>query len=403
MIDTTILPTRDRGADRWTLRDAATYAAIRGVVGTLGAMPVGANMALMRRIAAMFAHSRFNRNRIERARDNLRWCFPEWSDEQVERASVDAYKHLFSLAAEAIATPSRVTPEKWAHYIELGDVRDALRVLMDRPPCVLVTGHSGNWEVIGYALGLLGFRVHAVYRPLDMRAADRWVREVRSARGLYLLDKFGAMRQTPSIMSRGEMIAITADQNAGARGMFVPYFDRLTSTYKSVGLIAMQYNAPVVCGHALRIGKHGADVPDSLDDQTFRYRIRVEDIILPEEWADQPDPLFYITARYRYALEKMVRASPQQYLWMHRYWKARPPHEQAGKPFPKRLREKLEALPWMTPERLERIVNKSEQDAAEFAAQRANASREPQDAPDEDSETFEVDGAQTGPEAGRTP
>jgi Kdo2-lipid IVA lauroyltransferase/acyltransferase len=399
VIDTTILPTRDRGADKWTLGDAATYATIRAVVGTLGALPVGANMALMRRIAGMFVHSRLNRNRASRAKENLRWCFPDWTEEQIEEASVAAYKHLFSLAAEAIATPSRITAENWAHYIELGNVRDGLRVLLDRPPCILLTAHCGNWEVIGFALGLLGFRVHALYRPLDMRAADHWVREVRSARGLYLLDKFGAMRQAPGIMSRGEMLAFAADQNAGGRGMFVPYFDRLASTYKSIGLLAMQYNAPVVCGQALRIGKHGPDVPDSLDDQTFRYRIHVEDIILPEEWADQPDPLFYITSRYRHAIERMVIASPQQYLWMHRYWKARPPHEMAGKPFPNRLREKIESLPWMTQARVERLVSKSAQDAAELAAQRNSKASAPSVIPNDDPDAPASSGAPTDPAA----
>lgn len=403
MIDTTILPTRDRGSDRWTLGDAATYATIRAVVGGLGVLPVGANMALMRRVAGMFVHSRFNRNRANRAKENLRWCFPDWTEEQIEQASVDAYKHLFSLAAEAIATPSRITAENWAHYIELGNVRDGLRVMLDRPPCILVTAHSGNWEVIGYALGLLGFRVHAVYRPLDMRAADRWVREVRSARGLFLLDKFGAMRQAPGIMTRGEMLAFTADQNAGARGMFVPFFDRLTSTYKSIGLLAMQYNAPIVCGHALRIGKHGPDVPESLDDQTFRYRVHVEDVILPEDWAGQPDPLFYITSRYRNAIERMVISSPQQYLWMHRYWKARPPHEEAGKPFPSRLREKIESLPWMTPERVERLVAKSAQDAADLAAQRKSKGTAPSAVDNDDSETDEPQDASADPSAMQSP
>ncbi len=403
MIDTSILPNRERGSDRWTLGDAATYATIRAVVGTLGALPVGANMSLMRRVADMFVHSRFNRNRVERAIENLRWCFPEWTDEQVERVAEDAYRHLFSLAAEAIATPSRITAENWAHYIELGNVREGLRVMLDRPPCILVTAHSGNWEVIGYALGLLGFRVHATYRPLDMRAADRWVREVRGARGLFLLDKFGAMRQAPGIMTRGEMLAFTADQNAGARGMFVPFFDRLTSTYKSIGLLAMQYNAPVVCGHAVRIGKHGTDVPESLDDQTFRYRVHVEDVILPEHWAGQPDPLFYITSRYRHAIERMVIASPQQYLWMHRYWKARPPHEMAGKPFPGRLREKIETLPWMTPAKVERLVAKSAQDAADHAAQRRSKAPEPAEIDGDDPEPLGPPGEGHDPSATNSP
>ncbi len=372
MIDEAILPTRDRGADRWTLGDAAMYATIRGVVGGLGALPVRGNMAVMRALAGWFVDSRFNKKRIGRATENLRWCFPEWSDEQIREGSVDAYKHLFSLAAEAIATPSRITPERWGHHIELGNVRDALRVLLDRPPCILVTGHCGNWEVIGYALGLLGFRVHALYRPLDMRAADRWIREVRSSRGLYLLDKFGAMRETPGIMARGEMLGFVADQNAGGRGAFVPYFDRLASTYKSIALLAMQYKAPIVCGQAIRIGATGVEAPRDLREQTFRYRIHVEDIIFPEDWECQPDPAFYVSARYRWAIEKMVIANPKQYLWMHRYWKARPPHEVTGKPFPKRLREKIESLPWMTQERVDRLLAKSAQDSADFRAERAS-------------------------------
>lgn len=383
MIDDAILPTRDRSG-RWTLGDAATYAAIRGVVGTLGAMPVRTNMALMRALAGWFVDSRFNRRRVDRALENLRWCFPEWSEERVREASVDAYKHLFSLAAEAIATPARITPDNWGRYIELGNVRDALRVLLERPPCILVTGHCGNWEVIGYALGLLGFRVHAVYRPLDLRAADRWMREVRSTRGLHLLDKFGAMRQTPGIMARGEMLGFVADQNAGGRGVFVPFFDRLAATYKSIALLAAQYRAPIVCGQALRIGKTGTEPPADLREQTFRYKIHVEDIILPEEWEAQPDPLYYISARYRWAIERMIVANPTQHLWMHRYWKSRPAHEHAGKPFPKRLREKIEALPWMTPERVERLVAKSALDAAELAAQRDAGASEPDDADEGD-------------------
>jgi len=37
----------------------------------------------------------------------------------------------------------------------------------------------------------------------------------------------------------------------------------------------------------------------------------------------QREPLFVIGK----AIEDMVRAAPDQYLWMHRYWKSRPRHE----------------------------------------------------------------------------
>lgn len=359
-------PTRDDAA--WTAMDTAIYAAIRGAVGALGVFPVGSNMAFMRALAGGFARLPMNRSKLDRAVENLRWCFPDWDEDRVRRAAIDAYKHLASLVAEAIATPSRITPEHWAHHVELGNVREALRTLLDRPPCLLITGHCGNWEILGYAMGLLGFRIHALYRPLDLRAADRWAREVRGRRGLFLVDKFGAAQELPKIMDRGDLVGFVADQNAGGKGVFVPFFDRLASTYKSIALLAQRYNAPIVCGQALRLGREGHDAPADLREQTFRYKIHVSDIILPEHWADQPDPTFYISARYRYAIERMVRENPSQHLWMHRYWKARPPHEIAGKPFPARLRAKIESLPWMTPDRVERLVARSAQDAAAIAS-----------------------------------
>ena len=90
--------------------------------------------------------------------------------------------------------------------------------------------------------------------------------------------------------------------------------------------------------------------------------MEVTDVIRPADWADAPDPLFYLTARYRRAIEKMVCAAPEQYLWMHRIWKSRPRHERLGRPVPDALREKLRCLPWMDEEAVERICEQSEHD-----------------------------------------
>ncbi len=65
----------------------------------------------------------------------------------------------------------------------------------------------------------------------------------------------------------------------------------------------------------------------------------------------------------------MVRTAPEQYLWMHRYWKTRPHHERDNKPFPPRLKEKLEQLPWMTQADLDRILHWSHEDTRTLAAQ----------------------------------
>ncbi|MBY0308663.1 MAG: hypothetical protein K2Q09_07970 [Phycisphaerales bacterium] len=153
----------------------------------------------------------------------------------------------------------------------------------------------------------------------------------------------------------------------------MPFFGRLASSYKAIGLMAHRYRAPVVVGWAKRVG--GRDLGGSMVERSraLRFDLLIPDAFGPEDWEGQPDPVFYITARYRRALETAFSQAPDQVLWMHRFWKSRPLHERKGKPFPAALERKLRELPWMTDAEVERIKARSVRDAAEFAADPKNA------------------------------
>jgi KDO2-lipid IV(A) lauroyltransferase len=58
--------------------------------------------------------------------------------------------------------------------------------------------------------------------------------------------------------------------------------------------------------------------------EPIRYRILVEDIIRPEEYAGRSDAVPAITQRFTSALERIVRRHPEQYFWLHRRWKHQP-------------------------------------------------------------------------------
>lgn len=319
-----------------------------------------------------FGSSFINRKRLQRGIEHLREAFPDLDENEHRRLALSAYEHIFKLGAEFSFAPRLLTEDGWPRHIALADVSASVRALLGPRPVTLITGHIGNWELIGYALALMGFPIHAVYRPLDNRALDGWMRETRRRRGLTLVSKWGAVRDIPKAMSMGNAAGFVADQNGGDRGVFVPYFGRLCSTYKSVGLMAMQFEAPIVCGFARRLNP-GEPVPHGTRIQpgfggpgSLRYVAEIVDAFGPEEWNRYPDPLFYLTARYRRAMETMIRRAPDQYLWMHRVWRARPPHERLDKPFPQALKEKLAWLPWMTPAELERIIERSERDRVEY-------------------------------------
>lgn len=318
-----------------------------------------------------FSRLPLNRKQLARCKDRIRFAFPDWDEARVEEVAQGVWGHLFQLGAEMLYTPRLISADNWSRHACFGRASQAFAEVLTNRPVVLITGHFGNWEMLGYTLAVVGVPVHAVYRPLDLKPLDRWVRQVRQKRGMMMVDKFGAVRELPRAMQRGGLPAFVADQNAGDRGLFVPFFGRLTSTYKSVGMLAMQTNSSIICGGGVRSPARGPDGVDVLHDHAtgrwqdaMGYRFDIHDVIRPEDWKNAPDPLFYITARYRRSIENMVRTAPEQYFWMHRVWKSRPKHERLRRPFPDSLKRKLLELPWMNEAEVERIVDQSNRDTA---------------------------------------
>ena len=221
------------------------------------------------------------------------------------------------LAVEVLFTTRLIRLDTWAKYIELENFREVVALMLRKDQgLIMLTGHYGNWEILGYLLATLGFRTTSVARPLDNPYVNEWVLGVRERHGQRIIDKNGATDEVIQVLTNKGTVGFIADQNAGRKGVFVDFFGRKASTYKSIGLIAMQFEVPVVIGYARRHGTR------------FHFTVGVQDIIYPKDWKDQPDPLRYITQRYTNALEDVVRKEPGQYLWLHRRWKTRPKGEE---------------------------------------------------------------------------
>ncbi|MFW6060076.1 MAG: lysophospholipid acyltransferase family protein, partial [Phycisphaeraceae bacterium] len=317
------------------------YLAARTAAATLTAFDVEANLRAAAQLGRAL-HAIDGRHR-DRARHSIALSFPEWDAATVNHVTERSFQHFVQLAVEVLHTPRTINLATWSHHLKLNDLARAIEVLNRGQGAVMVTGHLGNWEVLGYSMALLGYDVDAIARPIDNPLINDWLLGIRQRRGMRIITKWNATDRMMRVLREGGALGFIADQNAGSKGMFVPFFGRLASTYKSIGLLAMRKQVPIVCGFAHRIGTG------------YRYEIGVADVIEPSDWADRRDPLFYITARYSRAIESMIRAHPQQYLWMHRRWKSRPRHEREGKPMPASLRRNLEDLPWMTDDLMKRL------------------------------------------------
>ena len=306
------------GKERNDFIDRLQYVGLRLVSMTLHSWPVDANLQVARLLGDFMWQ--FDRRHRERAMGNLRRCFPDMPEKRREEIARRSMQQLFMLFVEVLFTTKLIRIDTIAKYIELTNFGDALSLMMDKHKgLIMLTGHYGNWEVLGYAMATLGFETTSIARPLDNPYVNDWLLGVRERQGQRIIAKKGATEEVIAVLEKRGAVGFIADQNAGPKGMFVDFFGRKASTYKSIGLLAMQYKVPVVIGYARR------------DGDRFRFKMGVQDIIRPEDWESQDDPLRYITQRYTKAIEDFVIADPGQYLWVHRRWKTRPKGETAEK------------------------------------------------------------------------
>ena len=261
----------------------------------------------------------FDHKHRQRAIEHLRKSFPDWPEPELRRVARQSVRSMFYLGLEILFTPDLITPSTWRRHVTFVNQREnILHLLRHEQGALYVTGHFGNWEVVGYTMARVGFPVYAVARPLDNPYLNDHILGVRQRTGMTVLDKKGVAERVDDILDDHGAISFIADQDAGRKGVFVDFFGRKASTYKSIALMAIRHEVPILVGYGRRVG------------QDFKFEIGIDRIIRPEDWADKDDPLTWITQQYTASLEHIIRTAPEQYLWVHRRWKHRP----KGEPVP---------------------------------------------------------------------
>ena len=224
---------------------------------------------------------------------------------------------LFRMVTEIILLPRKLRLDNVVDAVAFRNKPDVVRALCSGRPVILLSGHFGNWEMAVSIFGLFGFRMGLVARELDNPYLNRWFLQFRKFTGHRPISKRGAGARCSALLERRGSLAMLGDQDAGSSGLFVDFFGRPASTFKSIALLAMEYKALICVGYARRLEN------ETLPGGWPRFELGCEEVIDPLEF-DSADALREITQRYTAALERVVRRAPEQYFWVHRRWKSVP-------------------------------------------------------------------------------
>jgi KDO2-lipid IV(A) lauroyltransferase len=295
------------------LLDWLLYAALRTLVVFLSMFSIEANLQTACFLGRLL-WKYYGRGR-QRAIDNLRASFPDKDEKWLEAVGQRSFEQIVMLTVDILFTPRLVKTYNWRQYARFINIERPKQMMVDGKPLLLVTGHYGNFEIMGYLFAAFGLPIYSIARPLDNKYINEYLVGVRERTGQKIIDKKGAADLMEKIASDGLTLGFIADQDAGKKGIFVDFFGRKASTYKSIGLLALTYNMPVVIGCTRRL------------DNRFFFECECTRIIMPREWKDKDDPLLWVTQEYTKAIEDGILKDPTQYWWLHRRWKTRPKEE----------------------------------------------------------------------------
>lgn len=285
-------------------------------------------MGILPRPVARFVGARFSelayaiRTPLRRAAMfNLGLAFPDWSEAKKRDAVRGMIRQVGWMAGEFSQFP-KYTRENIERLVVVDGFENFDAARRRGKGVLFLTGHMSAWELAPFAQALYGYPLHFLVRPIANRRVDALINGYRCRSGNEPIEKNRSARSILKVLSEGGTVGILADHNTvPEEGIFVDFFGIPASTTSGLARIALRTDAAVVPGFLC------------WDTERAKYRLQFEPAVELTRSGDEEADVVENTARFTRVIEDYVRAHPDQWLWVHKRWKTRPPGEKPIYPF----------------------------------------------------------------------
>jgi KDO2-lipid IV(A) lauroyltransferase len=244
---------------------------------------------------------------------NLALAFPEKTETERAATLVTVYRNLGWLLAE-FCQMAGYSAHSAGAFIKYNGLEHYLAAQARGNGVLVLTGHLGAWELSSFYHALMGHPMGLVIRRLDNPLVDRFVNRIRCLHGNRVIHKDDFARGLIASMRAGETVGILMDTNmTPPQGVFVPFFGVEACTASGLARVALRTDAAVLPGFLLW----------EETEQSYVLHFGPEVPLIKTD--DAEADAIANTAVFTAVIEEYVRRYPEQWLWMHRRWKTRPP------------------------------------------------------------------------------
>lgn len=277
-----------------------------GFLWLLGKTPQWLALMLCRPLSALLQRAMGSRRRV--AERNLEQCFPDMNPSDRAR--------LLSASFESLARMLFETVWSWSgsrRYLrritEHHGLAQALAARDEGCGVLIFTGHFTCLEIGAWVTATLLPGAGGMYRPLRSPVLE-WYQNRSRCRYASIMIPKDDLRATVRFLRRGGVLWYAPDQDFGAeRSEFAPFFGIPTATLTATTRLARMTGCRVVPMFPV------------YDRERRKYVVT----FLPALENFPGDDEIAALARLNALVEEQVRAAPEQYWWIHRRFKTRPP------------------------------------------------------------------------------
>ena len=242
-------------------------------------------------------------------RRNLKFVYPEWTPERIKETSLRVFQNIGMTFIE-ICQLACLPKDNLFSRTKVKGKKLLLDAIKGNKGAILISAHLGNWEIVAPFLSAnIGTRASMVGRRLRVNLINRLISGLRTRFGATVIDKEEGMPKMMRAIREGKMLGIMLDQGTqSSMGVKVNFFDKAVTATHAPALLALRCRCPVVPIFGVR------EIDGSLT-------IIVEPPLKLKRTNDLKVDLKVNTQLMVSAIEKAVRAHPEQWFWVHKRWK----------------------------------------------------------------------------------